>query len=114
MTEHDIKELKRQFDDAYSREVAARIKVNEARQRYDDARIANADAEFANRGIEKGQKVIGKRQRHDDVTGIFMGHEIKWNDVKPIIRKVTKSGEAHKTAEAIGAWVVQHWEPVND
>lgn len=114
MTDHNIKELHRQWDAARSKALNAAAENQKARSALDVALVARADKNFADRGIEKGSKVVGYTNYGSIVCGIFVGHEIQYSEPIPMIRKITKSGEAHKTVSPKHAWQIDKWEPFND
>ena len=93
---HNIKELRRQLDQAVSKVSQARDKELEALTRLQNALIAEAEADFAARGIIRGQKVallFGP-------IGVYDGFRVvNWSKttVEPIVRVITKSGNIHKT-----------------
>ena len=98
MTDHNIKELERQYQQAQSRESQAIKATQEARYRLQAARIAQAEAEMEARGIRKGDRVRWR----DGISagtqvGIYIGHAPSTfgAEVKAIVRKPTKAGAPH-------------------
>jgi len=98
---HNLKELRRQFDQAVSKVSQARDQEREALTRLQNALIADAEADFAARGIIRGQKValpigvLGVYAR-----GVYDGFRVaNWSKttVEPIVRVTTKTGKIHKT-----------------
>lgn len=104
MSEHDITELRRQYDQAQRRVGDANMAREEAERRLVAALIAEAEAEFAARGITKGARVVG----HHNVilgpktteVGIYMGHRqgLLHLSMVPVIAKITADGKPHATA----------------
>ncbi len=102
MTEHGIKELERQLQQAESRLADARFAERTALHRLRSAKRDKAVADMAAQGITPGTKVIapGKGWRGEEIQsepGIYMGFEFSRYDTDPAIdvRKITKSGKPH-------------------
>ena len=98
MTEHSVKELRRQLEAADSAVRDAQTRRSDARIRLNDALIADGEAAFLARGITKGARV--KSGPH---LGIYVGHATRsYGDPYPRIMAIKKDGTAHASKTAIG------------
>jgi len=112
MTDHSIKELRRQYDAAQSALAVATQKKRLAENALKSGLAAEAEAKFAALGITKGTRVVSTCGGKE---GIYVGHIVKYLAIgaEPIVRKIKKDGTAHGS-QSVQISFRQKWEKADD
>lgn len=103
MTEHNSKEMRRQYDEAVSKEAAARNRVIAAKTALDNSIIRETEAELEKAGTPVGSKVwtfwAGKK------TAVFV-HSVEvsgWHRPEIKLARMKKDGTARAIPTYIGS-----------
>lgn len=94
MTEHNTAELKRQFDDALSRMVEQKRRMEKARAAWHQSIVRDETLKLASRGIKAGDKVMYSYMGRGDpvIVGLGPAKEVFLGRVHWQLYKIKKDG----------------------